>query len=823
MRVESIIVYPIVPRPLRSLTELAHNLWYSWNADCLELFQKIDPTVWEKVNHTPVGMLHSVSQNRLDELAGDEKYLGKLARVHKRFRDYCKIDCHLEALRDPECAPIAYFSAEFGIHESLPLYSGGLGVLAGDLLKACSDLRFPIVGVGLFYHRGYFTQRIDEGGTQIEVNPQYQTEFLPLKLCLNSHDRPLRLNLFLGDEHLAFQVWRAEVGRVTLLLLDSDLEENTAAGRAITAKLYDSDRTIRLQQEILLGIGGAKALYNLGVNPHVVHINEGHSAFMLLERIRQIIGQRNLTFHEARVMVEATSLFTTHTPVPAGHEKFEHSLVESQLSSYLSQMSLSWQDFRQLGKDVRAGDAQMFSMTSLAMNLSSHVNAVSKIHREVSAYMFKDEWDLPDHEVPIGYVTNGVHSATWLSDGIKHLLGGEDQGVFHWTAIRKVSDAELWKAHLKSKRFLLSYLRQQRTAASTQISEQGLFIGFARRFSKYKRSQLIFQDFMALKKILKGLERPVYLIISGKAHPADVEGQNLLKQISKWRIEGGLEDHIIVLENYDMDLAKLLVQGVGLWLNNPIRLMEASGTSGMKAAMNGVLNLSILDGWWCEGYHPSLGWSISGEEPYRNSTRRDQMESSKIYRMLEHHILPLFDQRNQEGVPLGWVHMMKNSIDRIGTYFNAHRMVEEYDALYYSKGKQLHQRLLGEEKIRGLAAWRERIEAAWPQVKVKKVKWNEERVSTQESTAIWAWVDPSKLQDQDLVVDLYYGKFGDDGTIQDGLRQRMQFVEDQREGKLYEAKVAFSEGGRFGYSVSVMPIHKDLGSKTMPKYCRWYS
>ncbi|MDW7761419.1 MAG: alpha-glucan family phosphorylase [Acidobacteriota bacterium] len=695
-----------LPPRLARLEDVAYNFWWSWNRSARDLFKAVDRMLWFNTRHNPVVILREVSDERLKQLAADPAFLRRMDAVLLEMDRHLKESEHWFHANFPNHAggPIAYFSAEFGLHRSLPIYSGGLGVLSGDHLKEVSDLGLPLIAVGFLYEQGYFRQHIQPSGWQESVYPKLSPEKVALRpqLCENGECRTI--NLDVGDRVVHLQVWKVDVGRVPLYLMDTDHDGNAPWDRELTARLYGGDQEMRIQQEILLGIGGVRILRALGLEPSVWHINEGHSAFMLLDRLREYIAAGK-SLAAAKKLVAESTVFTTHTPVPAGHDVFPYHLVEKYFHRFREDLGLSHDAFMDLGR-TNGEHVSGFNMTGLALRLSGRANAVSRLHGEVSRRMWHVLWPKKEEkDVPIGHVTNGVHVPSWVGESMhalfrKHIdpdwLDKQNNGTF-WEHIEDIPDEALWNAHQDMKRKMLSTIRErarrqriERTASPEQILASGIFlnpealvVGFARRFATYKRSTLIFRDFDRLLQLVHDRDRPLQLVFAGKAHPADDPGKRLLQEIYGIAMSPRLGGRIAFVEDYDMQLARYMVQGVDVWLNTPRRPQEASGTSGMKAALNGVLNLSILDGWWAEGYNGRNGWSIDTGREWPNHEEQDAAEAAELYRVLSEEVVPLFYQRDLSGMPRGWVSMMKDAIRTAGARFSARRMVQEYARKYY--------------------------------------------------------------------------------------------------------------------------------------------
>lgn len=639
-----------------ALSEIAGNLWFSWNAAARDVFARLDPEAWERVERNPTALLAEVRAEVLERAAADPAFVAKVERVRAALAaELHEPGWWAEEHGGEERVLVAYFSAEFGVDASLPIYSGGLGVLAGDHLKAASELGVPLVAVGLLYRNGYFRQALDESGWQVERYPANDFERLPL----TRERRDIRVEL--AGEDVRAQIWRVEVGRTHLYLLDTDVEGNSDAARAITSVLYGGDRELRIRQELVLGIGGVRALRELGLEPTVFHMNEGHSGFLALERMRTLV-EGGLPFEEALERVRASTVFTTHTPVPAGNEVFDPELVRYYLADAVAASGLSWEQFAGLALVPAYGSG--FGMTPFALRTSAYANGVSELHGAVSRRMWAALWpERPAERAPIGHVTNGVHVRTWRAPELEERDGEE------------VPDEALWEAHRAGKRRLLEPL--------PGFDPEALTIGFARRFATYKRAGLLFSDPDRLARLLGNDERPLQIVLAGKAHPADDGGKKLIQHLVGFSSDPRAHGRVVFLEDYEMTLARTLVQGVDVWLNTPRRPQEASGTSGMKAALNGVLNLSILDGWWAEGFAPGVGWAIGSEYVDSHEAEQDAYDASQLYRLLEEEVVPLYYRRGEDRVPSDWVRMMKASIARLTPAFDAKRMVVEYvEAMY---------------------------------------------------------------------------------------------------------------------------------------------
>ncbi len=731
--IKSFQVVPALPDELLFLKELAYNFWWSWDSDSMQLFRQIDEEIWDKCEHNPVELLASVGQLKLHELARDEGFLLQLKEVEERFRRYMeqpssknfeflkKLKKHNGISRDTTwfsaMAPgetdlqIAYFSLEFGITECLKIYSGGLGLLAGDHLKSASDLGLPLVAVGLLYSEGYFQQYLNLDGWQQEAYPVSDFHALPITLEKDKNGEPIEVSVMLAGTKVFVQVWRAQVGRVPLYLLDTNVPKNSEEHRQLTARLYGGDWEHRLKQELILGFGGPRALRKLGIAPTVFHLNEGHAAFTSIERIAELILEKKLTFDEAKSAVAAATIFTTHTPVPAGNEKYSRELIHKYFGDFYTVLGISEDEFLKLGKQATDNPNEDFGMTVLALNLSNWHNGVSELHGAVSRNLWKNVWpEVPLQEIPIISITNGVHPPTWVSHELAELfdryLGPrwkEEPGNQEvWNRVERIPVSELWRTHERRRERVVAFARdklvnqlRQRGASQAEIKKarevldpEALTIGFARRFATYKRGYLIFKDIDRLTKILTNREKPVQIIIAGKAHPHDDAGKYIIQQIIHTSRRPELRRHIVFIEDYNIDVARYLVQGVDVWLNTPRRPLEASGTSGMKAALNGAINLSVLDGWWAEAYNVDNGYAIGAGENYDDPEYQDLVESSTLYHLLEEEVVPLFYHRGADDIPRGWVSMMKKSMLSLSPRFNTNRMVVEYTHMFYLPAQQ---------------------------------------------------------------------------------------------------------------------------------------
>ncbi len=775
----SLQVNPKIPRRLARLEELAHNLWYSWDRATRELFSRLDPQLWESVNHSPKAFLKRIDEQKLVDAADDPVYLSNFNRVLSAFDTYHGEPTRVNGAKGLSASDlVAYFCFEFGFHESCPIYSGGLGILAGDHCKAASDMRMPFVGVGLLYRQGYFQQTIDSEGNQHVTYSDSDFDDLPVTLVTDDAGAELRIAVELPGRSVALRVWSVRAGHVKLYLLDTDVEENASADRAISYRLYGGDRTTRIEQEIVLGIGGARALAAMNLKPTVWHINEGHAAFLVLERVRNVMGQ-GLDFPAALEAVAANTVFTTHTPVAAGHDQFPADMIESYFGGYCRELNIPSEQLLALGRTPTVSD---FNMTALAVRGSRIHNGVSRIHGGVSAKLLRDLWpQITPEENPVTYVTNGVHVPTFLApewvEVFNRTLGlGWSQRFANremWDQIAHLPDHYFWSMHqyLKSQllhlvRYLIrrAHVRNQGSEAhldrlfkyADPANPNVLTIGFGRRFATYKRAALLFEDLEWLREITNDPDRPVLFIYTGKAHPADKPGQDLIRQVSHVARMPEFEGRILLVEGYDLHFSRRLVSGVDVWLNNPVYPLEASGTSGMKAAMNGVINLSVLDGWWEEGYDGTNGWAIKPATDAADDYRRNREESRALYEILQDHVMPLYYARGNIGHSPGWIRMAKRSIASIAPHFNAARMVGEYVAKAYVPASQQGRRF-AEDRCAGavtLATWKSRVRHAWPSVSVRRIDTPSKRIAFGDSFLAEVAVSLDGLSPDDVVVEI---------------------------------------------------------------------
>ncbi|MDZ7261506.1 MAG: alpha-glucan family phosphorylase [candidate division KSB1 bacterium] len=850
-KIQKFTVLPNLPGRLKHLLDIAYNLWWSWNPEARSLFRRIDNDLWEEIHHNPVRLLGTIKPERYQELLTDDVFLEHADRVYSNLQKYLQhLTWYGKLHQEHIGGRIAYFSAEFGLHECLPFYSGGLGVLAGDHLKSASELGLPMVGVGLLYQYGYFRQYLNRDGWQQEIYSENDFYNMPLSLERQPDGSPVTIAVEYPQGPVSAQILRVQVGRVPLYLLDSNIEKNSPEDRKITAQLYGGDREMRIRQEILLGIGGIRALEALGLSPTVCHINEGHSAFLALERIRIFMEKEKLTFAEAKEVVTATNVFTTHTPVPAGIDTFSPELMKTYFSEYSKKLGLSFDDFLALGRQNPKDPKEPFCMAVLALNLAAYSNGVSKLHGQISRQMWHNLWpSLPENEVPITHISNGVHTCSWLSDEIARLydryLGPKwledpvDQKL--WERVDHIPDSELWRSHERLRERLVSFARKrlgeqlkQRGAHRLRILEadeildpEVLTIGFARRFATYKRSTLLLMDKERLARILNNPEGPVQVIFAGKAHPNDQSGKELIREIIHIASQKEFRRRLVFLEDYDIETARYLVQGVDVWLNTPRRPLEASGTSGMKVAINGGINLSVLDGWWCEAYRGDNGWAIGNGELYDDLVYQDEVESQALYELLEKEIVPLFYHRGADGLPRDWIAMMKTSMRTICPVFNTNRMVEEYTERFYLpcllQWNLLSANNLAEAKK--LVQWKSFMTQHWDKMTIVDVEAeNSRQLQVGESLPLKARIRLGSIPAENVVVEIIHGPIDLAGQIVEGEAVRMNYQATDGDGiHIFTGSIPCTRSGHCGFTVRILPCcKKGFASKFDMRLLKWW-
>ena len=832
-----------IPVELEKLSEIARNIWWAWNFEATELFRDLDPELWKECGQNPVLLLERMSYEKLEALTKDKVILRRMNEVYTKFRDY------MDVKPDSQRPSVAYFSMEYGLSSVLKIYSGGLGVLAGDYLKEASDSNVDLCAVGFLYRYGYFTQTLSMDGQQIANYEAQNFGQLPIDRVLDADGKPLVVDVPYLDYYVHANVWRVNVGRISLYLLDTDNEMNSEFDRPITHQLYGGDWENRLKQEILLGIGGILTLKALGIKKDIYHCNEGHAALINVQRICDYVAT-GLTFNQAIELVRASSLYTVHTPVPAGHEYFDEGLFGKYMGGYPAKMGITWDDLMDLGRNNAGDKGERFCMSVFACNTSQEVNGVSWLHGKVSQEMFSSIWKgyFPE-ESHVGYVTNGVHFPTWSATEWKKLyfkyfnenFWFDQSNPKIWEAIYNVPDEEIWQTRMTMKNKLVDYIRKsfrdtwlknqgdpsRIVSLMDKINPNALLIGFGRRFATYKRAHLLFTDLERLSKIVNNPDYPVQFLFTGKAHPHDGAGQGLIKRIIEISRRPEFLGKIIFLENYDMQLARRLVSGVDIWLNTPTRPLEASGTSGEKALMNGVVNFSVLDGWWLEGYREGAGWALTEKRTYQNQEHQDQLDAATIYSILETEILPLYYARNKKGYSEGWIKVVKNSIAQIAPHYTMKRQLDDYYNKFYNKlAKRFHMLSANDNaKAKEIAAWKEEVVAKWDSIEIVSCDKLEDLkagdIESGKEYTITYVIDEKGLNDAiglELVTTY---------TTADG-KQHVYSVEPfsviKKEGDLYtfQVKHSLSNAGSFKVSYRMFPKNPELPHRQDFCYVRWF-
>lgn len=838
-------VQSILPKELRPMDEIAHNLWWVWNEEPKEVYDLLDIEEYEKHDKNPVALLQNLTKERTEEILKDKEILSKIDGAYRSFKEYMAVPF------DKDRPSIAYFSMEYGMTHVLKIYSGGLGVLAGDYLKEASDSRVDMTAVGFLYRQGYFTQSLSMDGQQIANYEPQNFGCLPIKPVLDENHVQLVLEVPFHDRIVYANVWEVSVGRIKLYLLDTDLEHNSEFDRFITYQLYGGDWENRMKQEYLLGVGGILLLNKLGIKKDVYHMNEGHAAFINAQRLLNYVSKEKLTFNQALEVVRASTLYTVHTPVPAGHDYFEESLMFKYLAPLVQKIGITWQQFMDMGRE-NPGSHDKFSMSVFALNTAQEVNGVSKLHGLVSKDMFQPVWKsyFPE-ELHVGYVTNGIHLPTWATSSVKKMYEDNFDPTFYddqsneeiWEKIYEIGDEEVWDLRMHLKEKLVDYIRTEFTdgwlknqadptrilTMLEEIKANSLIIGFSRRFATYKRAHLLFSDLDRLAKLLNNPERPVTFLFAGKAHPADGGGQSLIKHIVEISRRPEFLGKIIFLENYDMRLAKRLISGVDIWLNTPTRLQEASGTSGEKAIMNGVLNFSVLDGWWYEGYREGAGWALTANRIYENQTFQDELDASTIYSIFETEIIPLYYAHNSKGYSPEWIKYVKNSIAKIGPHYTTKRMMDDYFNRFYNKLATRSKLICKDNyaKAKEIVQWKQDTASKWDHIEVLKFEFDpiQEVDVNNGSHKVYGEVVIDK---KDLAADL-----GVECVLvnYDSVHNKAHFLEKyefdlvKTEGsKLYfETRQVFSDPGTHQYAIRIYPKNADLPHRMDFAYVKWIS
>lgn len=846
-----ITVNPQLPKRIGKLSEIANNLWWSWNTEFLRLFKMIDRDLWETCEKNPVKFLKQVSQDRLEAVATNQEFLKEYDRLAKEFDDYVTSKNTWFSNKYPENKKdlIAYFSAEYGLDQTIPIYSGGLGILSGDHLKSASDLGIPLVAVGLLYKNGYFHQKINGYGDQETEYNNIDLSNLPINPVKDENGDELKIYVKFEKRKIYLKVWQINVGRIKLYLLDSDIDENKPEDREVTLKLYGGDQEMRIKQEIVLGMGGTNLLTRaLGLNPTVYHMNEGHSAFLILELIKNIIKEKKVSFEVAKDIASSKTVFTTHTPVPAGNDIFPIALVEKYFKEFWPRLGLDREEFLKLGMKPCTDLEPGFNMGILALKVAGKKNGVSKLHGAVSRELFGDVWpEIAANESPITYVTNGIHTCSWLAPSLKelynkYLIPYWQDNIYKdevWENINNIPNQELWEIHQKRKQKLLEIVKESTTNRlrrsgysyeeindiTSKLNPNALTIGFARRFATYKRATLIFRDLERITQILNNAERPVQLIFAGKAHPADKEGQDLIKRIHEISMMPQFKGKIFLLENYNIAMSRYLVSGVDVWLNNPRRPMEASGTSGQKASVNGVINFSVLDGWWAEGYNQENGWTIGTNAEFTSYEEQDDADSQSMYRTLEEKIIPTYYDKDENGISEKWMRIMKNSITSTGGKYSTSRMLVDYTNNLYMPLCNLTRKYY--ENIDNVAEfnlWKKNLYINWKDIKItQKNNLNNITMDAGNNIEVKCEVKLPNISVDNIEAQCYYGKILDNGIVENVSIIPMKLTAKDEENKIYEytTKIELRTGGNYGYTFRVMPKHEMLLDSENLNLVKW--
>lgn len=834
-------VEPNLPERLKILKELALNARWAWHAATRELFRRIDADLWQASGENPVRMLGQVDASRFLILEQDESFLYHLRQVEESYREYMKGDNTWFRKTHPDVDEnmVAYFSAEFGITDCIQIFSGGLGILAGDHLKSASDMGIPMVGVGLLYQEGYFHQYLNQEGWQQETYPVNDFHTMPMHRVRDAKGEQMAIDVPFPGRTVWAYLWEVQVGRVPLYLLDTNHPDNTPADRRITGQLYGGDHEMRIQQEIVLGMGGVRMLRKLGIEPPILHTNEGHAAFLTLERIRQLMKGNGMSFGDAREACVSSVLFTTHTPVPAGIDVFPRQMVEHYFAPYCQDIGISMEELLHIGR-MNGENGDGFNMAVLAVRLSYGTNAVSKLHRDTTRKMWKDLWPgVPISETPIGSVTNGIHIPSWISNELGSLLDRylgpkwreDPRDRLLWERVEQIPSEELWQTHERRRERLVAFCRNRgreqaarlgaspsRLQAALEVLDpESLTIGFARRFAPYKRAALLFHDIDRLTKILSDKGRPVQIIFAGKAHPRDHFGKEIIRTIVANSRRPELARRIVFLENYDMRIARYLVQGVDVWLNTPRRPKEASGTSGMKAVANGALHFSTKDGWWAEVEPDGLGWTIGAGEEYAEDQYdyQDEVEARSLYDILENEVVPSFYHRGKDDLPRQWLSLMKKSLKTLPPVFNTNRMVRQYAERYYLPAVVHYDQLSQEDfsGLKSLAAWKQNVMQNWSPIHLVKIEADiGSDVLVGATEAVRAWVNLGPLRAEDVTVEVVYGRIASDFQIEEAGAVPMAFDAMDGSATIFKGVVPCIRSGKYGFALRVLPRHPDLAN-----------
>ena len=846
-----ITVVPQLPKELKKLTEISNNLWWSWNTEFLKIFKMIDPDLWERIDKNPTKFLKLVAQEKIEKAVKNEEILKLYEKVVDNYENYIYSKDTWFAKKYPNNKKdlIAYFSAEYGLDEILPIYSGGLGILSGDHLKSASDLGIPLVAVGLLYKNGYFNQKINGYGQQESEYNNIDLYNLPINPVKTEDDQDMILEIPMLGNTLHLKIWKIQVGRVNLYLMDSDIEQNIEEFRNITLKLYGGDKEMRIRQEIVLGMAGVELLKKLGLTPTVYHMNEGHSSFLTLQLIKNTMKEKQVSFQIAKEIVTSQTAFTTHTPVPAGNDIFDIGLIDKYFSGIWDEFGISREDFLRLGMKETVTLDPGFNMGILALRIAGKRNGVSKLHGAVSRELFSDVWpDIAANESPITYVTNGIHTCTWLAPKMKELynkyLMPYWQDNIHedyvWEKIKTIPDEKMWNVHMERKEKLIALVKENVTRrlrregvsyeeiieATSKLKPEALTIGFGRRFATYKRATLIFKDLERITQILNDENRPVQLIFAGKAHPADREGADLIKYIHEISMKPQFKGKIFILENYNIEISRYMVSGVDVWLNNPRRPMEASGTSGQKASVNGVVNFSVLDGWWAEGYNQKNGWAIGTNKEYSSYEEQDIADSNSIYYTLENKIIPAYYDKDRNGISKSWMEYMKNSIMTTAGKYSTARMLVDYTRKLYIPLCNLTKKYYTDlNRVTEYDAWKASMYSNWKDVKIEQVESNADNITVDagEEIEVRCEVTLPNIDSNSIRAEVYYGKFLEDGTVQDIkiIPMKMEKRDEENKKYYYVAKINLTTGGNYGYSFRVMPQNEMLLDSENMDLVKW--
>ncbi|MBE5822257.1 MAG: glycosyltransferase family 1 protein [Clostridiales bacterium] len=844
-----ITVKPQLPDRISKLQDIANNIWWTWNINSLKLFEELDAELWEKIGKNPIKFLKHANQEKLNQASVDTEFLHKYDTIINYFNDYMKSKDTWYSKTYPHYKNnlIAYFSAEYGLDETLPIYSGGLGILSGDHCKSASDLGIPFVAVGLLYKQGYSNQYVNSDGMQLYTPVKIDIDDLPILPVKDENGNDVIFDIEYLDRKLYLKIWKINIGRVTLYLLDSDIDKNIEQDRYLTQRLYGGDQETRISQEIILGIGGVNALKVLGIEPTIYHMNEGHCSFASLEIIRNLMHTEHVSFNVAKEIVFSKMIFTTHTPVPAGNDIFNFDLIEKYFNHYWGYFGISRKEFVELALKPAPAYNQGYNMGVLGFKLAAKRNGVSKLHESVTKDLFGDIWPTLSHaELPITHVTNGIHTCTWLQPKLKELYNKyldpfwqeKIENPDTWQKIYNIPNKELWDIHNAQKQKLIKLIKEnmkeqmvRNNCESDEIKEleksinpNSLVIGFARRFATYKRANLIFRDIEKISTLLNNPDKPILLVFAGKAHPADKQGQELIAQIVNLAKKPQFKGKIVFLENYNMKIARYLISGCDIWLNNPRRPLEASGTSGEKAAVNGVINCSILDGWWFEGYNGQNGWAIGNTSTYKTFDLQDDADSQSIYETLEESIIPTFFDRDEDGTPNNWVKIMKNSITSCGCTYSTQRMLIDYTNKLYIPQIQAttSEDYKDSEKVLNYYEWKQHIAQNWESVKIyQSSDMHNINVDAGNNIKVSCTVESPIIPIEDLAVEVYFARINENGTLENIQITPMNIIESNKTTYTFGSQINLINGGQYGYTYRVIPKHDMILNKYDLGLIKW--